>query len=341
MKDARPTQADIARAAGVSQMTVSLALRNHASLPRRTRQRIQRLAAELGYRPNPLVAALMRHVRHRRATPYLTTLAYVTAFPTRDGWRQSPLYRRYHEGAAARADQLGYKLEEFWLRQPGMTGTRLSRILWTRGVQGVIIAPLPLPRAHLQLDWKQFALATLGYTLARPSLHRAVSHQARAMQIALRELKRRGYRRVGLALSSHSDARTDRNWRGAFLAYQPRARRVPLLVTADWNQRTFCEWFEEHRPDAVIANEDGVRDWLRALKARVPGEVGFVHIESTISHRHFSGIRQNAYQVGAAAVELVAEQLQHGERGVPKIPKVVLIAGQWVPGRTLRTQARA
>jgi LacI family gluconate utilization system Gnt-I transcriptional repressor len=46
------TQTDLAKLAGVSTMTVSRALRGHPDIQRKTRQRIERLAAEHGYRVN-------------------------------------------------------------------------------------------------------------------------------------------------------------------------------------------------------------------------------------------------------------------------------------------------
>ncbi len=57
---------DIAGKAGVSVMTVSRALNNHPGLAPLTRERILQLAGELGYRPNPMVSALMRS---RRQSP--------------------------------------------------------------------------------------------------------------------------------------------------------------------------------------------------------------------------------------------------------------------------------
>ena len=45
----RPTLVDIASAAGVSKATVSLVLRNHPSIPDRTRERILEIAKDLGY----------------------------------------------------------------------------------------------------------------------------------------------------------------------------------------------------------------------------------------------------------------------------------------------------
>src|SRR5258707_10980683 len=51
---ARPTQRDIADAAGVSQATVSMVLNKleTPSVPQSTRQRILKLAREVGYQPN-------------------------------------------------------------------------------------------------------------------------------------------------------------------------------------------------------------------------------------------------------------------------------------------------
>src|SRR5512145_702370 len=88
MANCPPTMKIVAAKAAVSSMTVSLALRNHPRIPRSTRERIQTIARELGYRPNPMVHALMAEVRARRPVTSATTLAFITAFPTRDGWRR-------------------------------------------------------------------------------------------------------------------------------------------------------------------------------------------------------------------------------------------------------------
>src|SRR5258708_3707224 len=82
MSTSRPLRLqDIAEKAGFSKATVSLALRNHASIPEPTRELIQTLAAEMGYRPNPLVSALMTYRRTSQPTrPTDLTLAIVMNF---------------------------------------------------------------------------------------------------------------------------------------------------------------------------------------------------------------------------------------------------------------------
>lgn len=53
--------------------TVSLALRNHPRLPEKTRHRIQKLAKEMSYRPDPVLQALVAYrgkVMERRNPPH-------------------------------------------------------------------------------------------------------------------------------------------------------------------------------------------------------------------------------------------------------------------------------
>jgi LacI family transcriptional regulator len=339
-----PTLQTVAAAAGVSRMTVSLALRNHPSLPRTTRERLQAIARQLGYRPNPLISALMRQVRGRHPVSYTTTLAYLTTFATRDGWRRRPLQQRFLLGVTRRAEQLGYRVEQFWLREPGMTARRMNRILEARGIHGIIVAPLPRSRGHLSLDWARFAAATIGYSLWRPSLHRAVNHQTHSIALAVRQLRRRGYRRLALALSAEVDARADHHWVAGFLAQRQHYgadRAWPLLVAREWTERQFARWFRAQQPDVVLSTDLHVLHWLQRLGQNISAETGFAYLEWTDEARGCAGIRQHAQRVGAAAVDLVVEQLEHNERGVPPHPKVVLIEGEWIDGPTVSNKRRA
>ena len=75
------------------------------------------------------------------------------------------------QGARARAEELGFGLEEFWLR--GMSGKRLCSILSNRGIQCLILAPIfSRAHGHLSLEWERFSTVTTGLGLWRPQLHR-------------------------------------------------------------------------------------------------------------------------------------------------------------------------
>src|SRR6185312_16192999 len=126
---AKTTLQEVADRAGVHRSTVSLALRDHPRISESVRRKIQSLAQQLGYRINPLVSALMQSRRSGRAVKHLT-LAYVTNYPTRYGWRPEHHDRPdLFPGAADRARDFGYRLEHCWLAEPGMTAERFCDIL--------------------------------------------------------------------------------------------------------------------------------------------------------------------------------------------------------------------
>src|SRR5688572_14522424 len=72
----------VAEAAGVSLMTVSLALRNSPRVSSRTRTRIAQLADKLGYRPDPEISRLMSRLRPARSAGGVV-LAMIDLLPER------------------------------------------------------------------------------------------------------------------------------------------------------------------------------------------------------------------------------------------------------------------
>ena len=329
----------IADEAGVSRMSVSLAMRNSPKISPATAARIRAIAERLGYRPNPLVSALMTQLRHSKEVRKPSTIAYVTAYPTADGWRRTGPFVEFFEGARARAGALGYDLEEWWLRKPGLTEARLSDILYTRNIHGVLIAPLPLSGGEVNLDWQKFAGASIGYSLTAPLIHRASNDQYGTITTALRELTRLGYRRIGLAISEESDLRVKHYWSAGVLVYQqsiPFVERVPSLLTTGPFSKEFAGWFERYRPEVVLGLAQQCARVMSDLGVSAPGDAGFVHLALSKEDTGLAGMNQNSELVGAAAVDLIDAQLRRNERGVPKFPKSQLIPSYWVPGSSVR-----
>jgi len=339
-----PSIKSIAEAAGVSIATVSLALRNHPRISAATVERVQRAAEKLGYRPNPLVTALMAHVRNTSRSEAGATLAFLNAFPEKNPQKISPAFSRYYRGVADRASELGFAVDTFWTKESAMTARRLSNILLARGITGVVVGPLPRGRGHLSLNWEYFSACAMGYSMWRPHLHRSVAHHAHAMSVAVRKLARLGYRRIGFAISPNFDERVDHHWLAHFFWHQHTLEKkdvVPILVDDTANMQKFPKWFAQHRPDAVIAAHSCAFEWLEKLKVDVPGEVGFVHLDVDRELMKFSGIDQRPELIGSATVDLIAGQLNHNERGIPENPRLLMIEPAWVDGSTTRPEASA
>jgi len=336
----RPTQRDIARSCGVSQMAVSLALRGSKKISSQVRERILKQAKKLNWYPDPALSALMNY-RYRRAnTCHPSTISWVTNWPTRDGWRDNhPVYVAYFNGAASRAASLGYKLEEFWLGESGMTPARLSHILYTRSITGILLPPQPRAHSHLHLDWDKFAAVSFGYTLTKPYLHLATNHHFRSSVLALRKLRSLGYRRVGILLNQRYDTRVGYSWLAGCLMEQRRyspAEIVPVASLKQLSRDGLDVFLKQHRPDALLTNFWDVADWLLELGIDVPTDLGLAYLSVTDRTPTFSGINENSHAIGEAALNLLATMIQRNEFGIPPIPRHIMIEGYWVDGKTVR-----
>src|SRR3982750_4698614 len=148
-----PTLREIARRAGVSHTTVSLSLRNHPSIPEKTRERLRHLADELGYRSNVLVSALMSQVRLQQHKSGPEVVGFLTGGPTADDWKNHSASLGYYEGARRRALPLGIRIEPFWLGPGGAGAAATCRMLQTRAIRGQLLSPFPVPVYAHELDW--------------------------------------------------------------------------------------------------------------------------------------------------------------------------------------------
>ena len=334
------TLQDVADRAGVHRTTVSLALRDYPRLPLATRERIQALAKKLGYRANPLVTALMQSRRTGNAVKH-AVLAYVTNHPTRYGWRPPEIEQpNFFPGAVARAKDFGYKLEHFWMTEPGMSPARFSNILQARGIFGILIGRLPADLHELELDWDRFSCVALGLTLESPQLHYVAEGHFSTTRNSMQQCIERGYRRIGFVFSTPNDyPRVGDRWLGGYFCQQRRlapADRIPIYEGHPENAAAFLKWFKRWRPDALIASRAApVIAWLRQAGYAVPGEVGVVELRDEHPEYGHAGVYYDPAKVGAVGVETLLGLMHRGEKGVPADPHAVLLGGNWLEGSTL------
>ncbi len=324
---------DVALAAGVSRSTVSLALRNSRSIPPATRSRVYAAAEKIGYKTNPLVSALMASLHARRITQKHTVLAYVAAYPPDATWRQYGMFIEMHEGAQDRAEELGYRLEEFWLREPGMTPRRFSQVLHARGILGLLVAPLPHSERTIELKFDDFAVVGADMSVASPPIERVSNDHFQSALLAVQECHALGYRRIGFAVSRQLSERLENRWLAAFQfacnQVADAARVAPLLCEDSHDIiRALPAWWKHEKPDVVVTGE---LDFNAAYP--LPSEVGIVGLSlEEHSLGRVAGIFQDNRRMGAIAVEHLVARLERCEFGTDDRGRVHMVAGQWKAG---------
>ena len=329
---------DVAADAGLSLATVSYALRNDPKIPACTRTRVQAVARNLGYRPNPRVASLMAHIRGARKRAFAEHIAFVWVHtsPLQSG--SDPFLRQVFQAARERAEQAGFALEEFWTSERGMTDRRLEQIIRARGIIGVVLSPVTTDEATITLDWDwgSFAAAVIGNVTWTPELHHAGHHHYLGMRMALRELANLGCKRPAALIEHETNERAKRAWEAAFLTHHPTPSRARALTRVIRPDETFDAraWLAAQRPDALIVSSMTLFDTFRLRAACRDLNLPAVTLHWNDGTRGVGGIDQCYDRIAAHAVDLVIAQLNSNEIGVPDLPRIMLFQGRWVAPRS-------
>lgn len=330
---------DIARAAGVSKNTVSLALRGDSQIPERTRSRIAEIAEQMGYRRNPVVGELMARLGSAGPNRFQSTLALFNGHHDPQAFTRHPTIPVYVAGCRRRAEALGYKLDEFWLHDPAFTGDRLARILKTRGIPGGVIVGLMkenrLP-PHFMPVVESFPLVVTGVRTRDPALSFAcVDHHMVALR-AFEKALELGYRRPALVLDREIDDLVEGRFSAGFRTGQqllPGKRRLPPffeIAEARRRPRLFRDWLTPAKPDVIFTLYNEVAAWVRGAGFDVPRDIALIQYEWREKHPEWPGMNQHNDLTGRAAIDMLIGMIHRGERGAPDFPLATLIGPTWV-----------
>jgi DNA-binding LacI/PurR family transcriptional regulator len=341
----RITQQLIATKAGVHSSTVSLALADHPSIPLATRKRIKALAIKLGYRRDPLLAALVSYRKNRPPTEK-GVLGWIDLRTDKKAVLSA--YGPLWDGAFERARDRGWKLEIFLPAQDGLSLPKLSRILRARGIQGLVIAPLPDGVSSMNLEWPWFSAVVASRTLLAPRLHSIAPHQAYNMRLLCLKTHALGYRAPGLFIGVAANERVGHNWVGAFLDFQhstPGVRAIPPLTpAAATDPAKLVAWARRHRPDVIITTRPAeCVAILGAAGIRIPADVGLAQPSgvATGSDLPLYHVDECFAEVGRRAIDTLEGMIHRHETGVPAKPLSISIEGELRDGPTLRARGSA
>jgi DNA-binding LacI/PurR family transcriptional regulator len=334
------TLRDIAKKLGIHHSTVGRALQNAPNISLARRKEIQNAARELGYQPNAM-ATILGHQRHaHQKRPISAEIAWINFWNKPADLRKYLEFDLYWKGASMRAEQNGYRLEEFNCGNL-LSPSRLERILLARNIHGILIPPHGL-KAQLtpewsKIDWGKFSTVRFGYSVNFPCTHLVTSNHLTSGMLAIENMWRLGYKRIGFAASPELHL----NFRAGFLLKQMHrgGEQIPIFTvpsnTDPWTQLSpFSHWVKKNHPDAILTDFPQTHGMLGKIGYRVPEDIGLA-ATSILDGNADAGIDQHSEAIGRAAIETLISQLNHNEYGLPDVVREVLITGEWVDGNSL------
>lgn len=335
-----PTMQTIADIVGCSRMTVSLALRNSPDIAAETREKIQKVARELGYVPNPLVSTLMSQRAGRKHGSGRIPLALINTFEDFDQFKKIEFYNEALKGMLKRAEELGFYGEIFHLNSQGLKPAQLDRILQSRGIRGVIIMPLGQPELQFSLKWEHYCVTTIAHTWHGVPIHRCGPDLFGNAILLMENLFRLGFRRPGFLIHTEAHNRTRGIEAGAYYLFQnehPEIAQIPLLLRND--NTTFAEiqkWVEQYQPDAIIGHGNQLRHLVK-LPDSLYQRISYAELNLMPSQiGRLGGVCPRPDIVGEQAVELVVSHLHRNEFGLPEHPRMTMVSGTWHDGKSIK-----
>jgi len=314
----RATLKDVARAAGVSHMTVSRVVRGERTVQAATAEKVRQYIVRLGYQPDPALSALAAYRTRGRSRSAGNVLAFLET-------EKSPYVQLVLEGVRTEAARLGYAVDGFTLPTSVAGQRQLSRQLFHRRIMGLLISPSSVLRRLEGWDWDHFAPVSLGALRHEPPMHAVAMDYFHGLQTAYTGLKNLGHRRIGLLLQESMEARTGHLWLGAYLSIGEPSLEPLLFQDSIELERRLASWHTRQRPDAVLTLH---REWHPRL-ARLG--ITCAYLNDLAPFPGAPVIRLDPRHIGGESVHLAHLLLQKRELGLPALPKTILLRGTWDP----------
>jgi len=326
-----PSLTDVARRAKVSIATVSRVINKSDKVMPETRELVGRAMKELGYRPSRVA----RRLRQRGGRRNLLGLIIPDI--------QNPFFAEMARGAedAAYANEFAVilcnsdddlKKEQFYLD-----------VMQSESVDGIILPPInEQDAAVLQLVASGLPIVTVDRSLAYSAMDKVEVDNRRGAYEAVEHLVKLGHKRIGLiaGLPKVSTSRERQQGYEDALASHKLPLRPEYVRTGDYKQASGRMLAEEllalaAPPTALFAANNlmavGALEAIHARRLKVPGDIALIGFDdlpwADALDPPLTVIRQPAYEVGRAAVELLLKRLSDPKRPethLKLLPKLVI-----------------
>jgi len=342
------TLRDIASATGVSSYTVSLALRDHPEIAEKTRNRVKREAARLGYRRDPILSVAMARVRARGQSAGAGTIGVVMAGP-RIGFEERLGAPEVLAGIREQAEQFGFGIDVFWPDSDFLGNrARLSEIIHHRGLMGLVLVALGATfDAHsgqeppIEQLMKGLPMATIGRISIETEPHWHIGVDASRMGYEMiRRASQLGYTRPGLVYDPFAYTRfagtpVDGYRRAQEIFVAPEDQIPEFRWGIGNSEKRFSEWLKQWKPDCLVSTDRS----FGQIGRFVPEGCGQAGGWTPEEDGRIAGFEANWHEVGRVSISAIMAALQRHALGLPMVPGQMLLEGVWHDGASLPPKA--
>ncbi|SDP42547.1 LacI family DNA-binding transcriptional regulator [Desulforhopalus singaporensis] len=311
----RVTIKDIARRLHVSTTTISNALNNKPGVSKEARDRIIKMARELGYRPNYLAKGL---VSNRSYTIGLIVSSIA-----------DPFYPELALGVQDKADELGYTMMLFNTNHSISAETRCIETLKSRGADGIILSTVLQDDPNIELmNEMKIPFVLVNRIILDPKRARKIDSVSLdnygGAYKAAEHLCRIGYEKIAIIGGNMKSSTAILRTEGALdaLAAYGITPAKEWVVTCDYSEEKAYAaakkmLAKEDRPAAILAQGDnmamGAREAALEAGLNIPEQlaiIGYDNISTcAIKGIELTTVSQAPHDMGSTGAELLIAKI--------------------------------
>jgi hypothetical protein len=157
-----------------------------------------------------------------------------------------------------------------------------------------------------------------------------IPHHLHNVYLALNELEKRGFKRIGLITEPGDHERVSYVYWAALALHQQRGQSAPIPIIQFERPEELFIWYRSYEPDALLITEEHLGACIELLMKRERLPSTPLVILNHTKGRRFEGIYLYPELVGKVAIDLLAGQIQRGERSFADRPNVTMVEGSWI-----------
>jgi len=319
-----PGLKEIAEACGVTIATVSLALNGKAGVGQHTRERIRRMAEQLGYQRQEARHGLGRG--HRGASPI------------RVGWVEAPELtleetRAFRRVLGGELRSRGYELRAYpsqVLAGEIATFCRRERL--------AILVPHALDSGSelCRQDWPELVILCFERNRDPLPFYTVRSNTAAAARLMMRRVLTCGHRRVGLLpVTTNTPDIVQREalegWVSEYYLQTGEWPGIPPFHLQAGREPALVPWVRQHQPEVILTTSPQTGGLLQQAGFSIPADFAFATLHAR-RRAPWSGIQLRTAANARVLAENIDYYFRHGLAGVRRVPSESILPGQWVKG---------
>jgi DNA-binding LacI/PurR family transcriptional regulator len=323
---------DVGARLGLNRSTISRALRNDPSIPKKTRDRIQAACTALGYQPNSLISELASSRWQAGNTAKGIVIAHIICKR-----KELKVSIDMDLVISKQAALLGYQVETF-RREEFSSSAKLQRVLRHHNITDVIIDPIFEKDLRIELDWEKFICVQIHPGFYPLSLHSVHHNHFDAVLLCWQKAVSYGYRRIGILLLDHEMNLKDDLLRlsAAHACQNVLFGQLPAIpvfqfTIEDLKVPEFFHWARLHQPEVIIGFSDAHFYFYRTEFRR---EIPYICLHNKTAVK-FSGIADANEACGREAVKLLHYCRRTHQWGIPEERIDHVVEPTWVDGKSL------